>query len=156
MQNKTETFLVFSHTFNSEFQQTNKTKINHINVNHIKFGFLYISGQSGLLCGPRQGRQGRIGFNNERLVDIDSKNFCVEQKWRTYQSGYTWIIMLEKCGQPDLNIFHLIWIIGTHPNWKKSNSWGLFWSYQLKSTANSAHLLRKWAKWAGLAVLFSW
>ena len=40
--------------------------------------------------------------------------------------------------------------------WKKSKSWGPFWSYQLNSTANSAHLPRKWAKWAELAVLFSW
>ena len=39
---------------------------------------------------------------------------------------------------------------------KKSKSWGPFWSYQLNSTANSAYLPRKWAKWAELAVLFSW
>ena len=32
---------------------------------------------------------------------------------------------------------------------------GLFWSYQLDSSANPAHLPRKWAKWAKLAVLFS-
>jgi hypothetical protein len=41
-----------------------------------------------------------------------------------------------------------------HPwQWKKSKSWRPFWSYQLDSTANSAHLPKKWAK---LAVLFSW
>ena len=28
--------------------------------------------------------------------------------------------------------------------------------YQLNSTANSAYSLEKWAKWAELAVLFSW
>ena len=39
---------------------------------------------------------------------------------------------------------------------KKSKSWGPFWSYQLNSTANSAYLLQKWAKWAELAVLFVW
>jgi hypothetical protein len=42
---------------------------------------------------------------------------------------------------------------------KKSKSWGLFWSYQLYSTANPAHLPEKWAKLAKLAklaVLFSW
>ena len=33
---------------------------------------------------------------------------------------------------------------------------GPFWSYQLDITANSAHFLQKWAKWAQLAVLFSW
>jgi hypothetical protein len=39
---------------------------------------------------------------------------------------------------------------------KKSKSWGPFWSYQLNSTANLAYSPRKWAKWAELAVLFSW
>ena len=39
---------------------------------------------------------------------------------------------------------------------KESKSWGPFWSYQLNSTANPAHLPQKWAKWAELAVLFSW
>ena len=39
---------------------------------------------------------------------------------------------------------------------KKSKSLGPFWSYQLKSTANSAYSLQKWGKWAELAVLFSW
>jgi hypothetical protein len=29
-------------------------------------------------------------------------------------------------------------------------------SYQLDSTANPTHLPKKWAKWAKLAVLFSW
>ena len=38
---------------------------------------------------------------------------------------------------------------------KKSKSWGLFWSYQLDSSANPAHLPQKWTKWAELAVLFS-
>jgi hypothetical protein len=39
---------------------------------------------------------------------------------------------------------------------KKIKSWGPFWSYQLNSTANLAHLPQKWAKWAELAVQFSW
>ena len=39
---------------------------------------------------------------------------------------------------------------------KKSKSRGLFWSYQLNSTANSANLPQKWAKWDDFAVLFSW
>ena len=38
---------------------------------------------------------------------------------------------------------------------KKSKSWGLFWSYQLNSTANPALLPQKRAKWAESAVLFS-
>ena len=39
---------------------------------------------------------------------------------------------------------------------KKSKSWGPFWSYQLDSTANPAHLPKKWAKGAELAEQFSW
>jgi hypothetical protein len=39
---------------------------------------------------------------------------------------------------------------------KKSKPWGQFWGYQLDSSANRAHLPQKWAKWAELAVLFSW
>ena len=48
----------FSHTFDSEvaivqnkFQQTNKTKINHVNDNYIKFEVSLHLGGSGLLCG---------------------------------------------------------------------------------------------------------
>ena len=39
---------------------------------------------------------------------------------------------------------------------KKLKSWGPFWSYQLNSTANSAHFARFLGKWSKLAVLFSW
>ena len=48
------------------------------------------------------------------------------------------------------NGFHIKW----HP-WqlKKSKSWGPFWSSQLNSTANSAHLAHFCGKWTGLAVL---
>ena len=38
---------------------------------------------------------------------------------------------------------------------KKSKSWGPFWSYQLNSTANPAHLPRKLTKWAIMAVLLA-
>ena len=38
----------------------------------------------------------------------------------------------------------------------KIKSWGSFLSYKLDSTANPAHLPKKWAKWAELAVLISW
>ena len=51
------------------------------------------------------------------------------------------------------NGFHIKWISGTI---EKIKSWGPFRSYQLNSTANLAHLPRNWAKWAELAVLFSW
>jgi hypothetical protein len=37
---------------------------------------------------------------------------------------------------------------------KKSKSWEPFWSYQLNSTANLAHLPQNWAKLAKSAVLF--
>ena len=40
--------------------------------------------------------------------------------------GYRWIIMLEKYGHPDLNVFHLKWIIGTHGNWNNQNPGGRF------------------------------
>jgi hypothetical protein len=39
---------------------------------------------------------------------------------------------------------------------KKLKSWEPFWSYQLNSTANPAHLSQNWANWAKSAVLFSW
>ena len=38
---------------------------------------------------------------------------------------------------------------------KKSKSWGPFWSYQLNSTANSAHFAQFLGEWAKLAVLIS-
>ena len=40
--------------------------------------------------------------------------------------SYEWIIMLEKCGRPDLTVFHLIWVIGTYGNWKNQNPGGRF------------------------------
>jgi hypothetical protein len=39
---------------------------------------------------------------------------------------------------------------------EKINILGAFWSYQLNSTTNLAHLAHFLGKWAGLAVLFSW
>ena len=53
-------------------------------------------------------------------------------------------------GRLGSNGFQLKWRFGTLGNWKKSKSWGPFWSYQLNSTANSAHLAHFWGKWAGL------
>ena len=49
----------------------------------------------------------------------------------------------------------LKWIIGTHGHWK-IKILGALWSYLLNSTANSAYSPQKLAKWAELAVLFSW
>ena len=58
-------------------------------------------------------------------------------------------------GQKQQWISHKINI--RHP-WqlKKSKSWEPFWSYQLNSTANPAHLPQNWAKLAKSAVLFGW
>jgi hypothetical protein len=64
--------------------------------------------------------------------------------------------MSNKLGHSMDNGNKLKWIIRAHGNWKKSKFWGPFWSYQLDSTANSAYSTQKWAKWAELAVLFSW
>ena len=30
------------------------------------------------------------------------------------RGSYKWIIMLEKCGRPGINVFHIKWIIGNH------------------------------------------
>ena len=72
---------------------------------------------------------------------------------KSCHGSYEWIIMLEKCGRLDLTVFHLIGI-GTYGNWKKSKSWGPFWSYKLNSTANPAHLPQKLGQmgWIGSAV----
>ena len=40
--------------------------------------------------------------------------------------SYKWIIMLEKCGHPDIDVYHIKWIIGNHGNWKKQNPGGRF------------------------------
>ena len=48
--------------------------------------------------------------------------------------------MLEKCGCPDFNVFHLKWIIGTHGNWKNQNPWpnGLNWQCCLAYSSETA------------------
>ena len=73
------------------------------------------------------------------------------------QVGYKWIIMLEKCGPRYQYFSHQMFFsqMNNRQSWqlKKSNSWGPFWSFQLDSSANPAHLPQKWAE---LAVLFSW
>ena len=74
------------------------------------------------------------------------------RKLKLYHDNYKWMIMLEKCGLPDLTVSHLIWIIGTHCNWKNQNPGSHFGAYQLKSTADLANLVQFSGKWAGLAV----
>ena len=60
------------------------------------------------------------------LQMIKDKKVCLLFKFPDFWScalhgSYKWIIMLEKYGRPDLNGFHLKWIIGTHGNWKNQN-----------------------------------
>ena len=64
-----------------------------------------------------------------------------------------YVNFLERLGKQWISANIKVW----HP-WqlKQSKSWGPFWSYQLNSTANSAHLAHFRGKWAGLAVLFRW
>ena len=54
----------------------------------------------------------------------------------------------------DSNGFHIKF--STQGYWKKSKSWGPFWSYQLNSAANLTYLQGNPAQWAKSAVLFSW
>ena len=60
-------------------------------------------------------------LNNFRPSSKDSKTAQIHP-----HGSYKWIIMLEKCGPPDLNVFHLKWIIGTHGNWMSQNPGGRF------------------------------
>jgi hypothetical protein len=64
--------------------------------------------------------------------------------------------MLEKWGAPRSQCFSPQ-MNNRHP-WqlKESESWGPLWSYQLDSSANPTHFPQILAKWAQLAVLFSW
>ena len=40
--------------------------------------------------------------------------------------SYKWIIMLEKCRRPGINVFNIKLIIGNHGNWKNQNPGGRF------------------------------
>ena len=66
----------------------------------------------------------------ERLLFKELVLIGVAKSWSTdeiiHHGSYKWIIMLEKCGRPNLNVFHLNWIIGTHGNWKNQNPWSPF------------------------------
>ena len=61
--------------------------------------------------------------------------------------SHRWIIMLEKCGRPDLNVFYL--------KLKISKSWGPFLSYyQQKQHCQSSRFTSKmgWMSWIGIRV----
>ena len=74
-----------------------------------------------------------------------------DESWQLQMNYYALKMWVPdpQCFSPKMN--------NRHP-WqlKKSKSWGPFWSYQLNSTANFAHLPRNQTKWAELAVLLSW
>ena len=69
--------------------------------------------------------------NGASLLDILDAEFREENGVKFFiklfifalscHGGYRWVIMLEKCGHPDLNVFHLKWIIGNNCNWKNQN-----------------------------------
>ena len=89
-------------------------------------------------------------------VDALRRSFCAYfkciKKTRQLQMNYyalkMWAIR-SQCFLPKIN--------NRHPwQFRKSKSWGPFWSYQLNSTSNLAHLAHFLGKWAGLAVMFSW
>ena len=58
--------------------------------------------------------------NGASLLDILDAEFREENGVKFFiklfifalscHGGYRWVIMLEKCGHPDLNVFHLKWI----------------------------------------------
>ena len=42
----------------------------------------------------------------------------LENRDQTTHGSYRWIIMLEKCGHANINVFHLKWMVLIHKNWK--------------------------------------
>ena len=70
---------------------------------------------------------------NKGALTCDVRFLC-----RSHHLGISYYVNF--LGRLGSNGFQLKWRFGTHGNWKKSKSWGLFWSYQLNSTANLAHL----------------
>ena len=45
----------------------------------------------------------------------------IESDENIIHGSYKWIIMLKKCGHPDLTVFHLIWVTGTYDNWNQNS-----------------------------------
>ena len=64
--------------------------------------------------------------------------------------------MFNKLGHSMDNGNKFKWIIGPHGNWKNLNSGGCFGATSSIALPIQPILLKKWAKWAELAVLFSW
>ena len=92
-------------------------------------------------------------LENQVLISITKKIFLIQRSTHTLARNELLCQLLG--GHRHQWISHKMNI--RHPGQlKKIKSWGPFWSYQLNSTANLAHLPRKWPKLAELAVLFSW
>ena len=71
-----------------------------------------------------------------------------------WHGSYRWIIMLAKCGHPDLNVFHIKWIIDTHSNWKKIKIPGAILELPVKQCCQSSQFTAKMGHmgWIGSAV----
>ena len=65
-------------------------------------------------------------FANSEIPKSIQNQIVYDKNVGILHGSYRWIIMLEKYGHPDLNIFHLKWIISTHGNWKNQNPGGRF------------------------------
>ena len=68
---------------------------------------------------------GCFGTFLNHLLHTDIFHYVVSSSYLIHGS-YKWIVMLKECGRPDLNVFYLKWIIGTHGNWKNQNPGGRF------------------------------
>ena len=73
--------------------------------------------------------------------DVGNDGWCgtsatqCRKHWRgrgaAAHGSYRWIIILEKCGRPGINVFHIKGIIGNHGNWKNQNPEGRFAATEL-------------------------
>ena len=56
--------------------------------------------------------------------------------------------MLEKCGRPDSNVFHIKYIISNHGNWKNQNPGGRFGTTSLIAMPIQPIYLTNWADYS--------
>ena len=130
-------------------------------VNHHRH-YQYINLRN-LTTEPRTGGKRGIHIGTDLLYLVDIEQFLVHcSRWKATHLltvSINEFLSLKMraprshCFSPHMNNRHIfIWQL------KKSKSWRLFWSYQLNSSANPAHLPQNWAQLAKLAksaVLFS-
>ena len=94
------------------------------------------------------------------ILSIEVRNFKKYKSWDPQSPALShWLYRSFYASKMRARYWNHFWAKKKvwHP-WqlKKLKSWGPFWSYHLNSTANSAHLSQKQAKWPKLAVLFGW